>query len=277
MGVELFIHDGTPWYLSPDVWVVPGSDPFASPGQPIAGQRAFLWARVRNDGSTPVTNASVRLSWAIPTSSIRRQDAHQIGVSAVALEPEETKEVLCLTPWIAPDVNNGHVCLLVEAFAPADSLDERLPLDPIGDRRVAQRNITVLRVAPHIQRFHQSFLAGAGRGAPTTVVVRRRSPEELTPELLRGLGLGPGPPPQADVGVRVGVGPHRPGEPVEPTGEERFELDGDGVPRPLALVAELDRPLDEGSAVLLVAEEVEGPDEQVVGGVALLALGTAER
>ena len=36
MAVELEIRDGDPWYLSPDVWTVPGNDPEGPPGLPIA-------------------------------------------------------------------------------------------------------------------------------------------------------------------------------------------------------------------------------------------------
>lgn len=262
------------------MWVVPGSDPLGAPGQPLVGQRAFLWARVQNLGSTAVTNASVRFWWANPSSTMTRSTAQLVGTSGVALEPEEIKEVLCLSPWIPTGANGGHLCLFAEAFSPADPLPphtDRTPFDPVGDRHLAQRNVNVLLVAPRIQQVHESFLAGAGREVPTTVVVRRISLEGLGRDLLHGLGLGQEKLPDADVGVRVSVGQFHPGLPVEPSGKERFELPGDGEPRLLALVAELDRPLDEGAAVLVVAEEVEGPDELVVGGVALLLVGAAER
>lgn len=60
MAVELEIRDGDPWWLSPDVWVVPGIDPLGAPGMPIAGMPAYIWARVRNLGDTDVANAEVR-------------------------------------------------------------------------------------------------------------------------------------------------------------------------------------------------------------------------
>ena len=44
--VLLEIEDGDPWYLSPNVWTVPGTNPEGPPGLPIAGKPAYLWARL---------------------------------------------------------------------------------------------------------------------------------------------------------------------------------------------------------------------------------------
>ena len=38
MAVELLIRDGSPdWWESPDIWVVPGTDPGGAPGTPVVG------------------------------------------------------------------------------------------------------------------------------------------------------------------------------------------------------------------------------------------------
>ena len=42
MAVALEIRDGNPWwYLSTDLWVVPGDDPDGTPGPPVAGSPAL--------------------------------------------------------------------------------------------------------------------------------------------------------------------------------------------------------------------------------------------
>ena len=120
MAVDLWVDDGNPWYLSPDIWVVPSDDPNDPPGMPVADVSAYVWARVRNRGSTPVTNASVRFYWADPSTVITPTTATLIGTSSVSLSASESKEVLCVTPWIPQFVNGGHECLLAQAFAPSD-------------------------------------------------------------------------------------------------------------------------------------------------------------
>ena len=51
MSLNLLIRDGEPhWWNSPDIWVVPGNDPNGPPGQPVAGEPAFIWGRIKNDG-----------------------------------------------------------------------------------------------------------------------------------------------------------------------------------------------------------------------------------
>lgn len=127
MAVELWIDDGNPWWLSPDIWVVPSDDPSDPPGMPFANVSAYVWARVHNRGTTAVSNATVRYYWAVPTpSQILRSAGHSIGMSNVSLAAGETKEVLCVTPWTPEYHNDGHECLIAEAFAPAD------PLPPSG-------------------------------------------------------------------------------------------------------------------------------------------------
>jgi hypothetical protein len=146
MAVELEIRDGSPWWMSPDVWTVPGNDPQGPEGLPIVGQPCYLWARVKNKGTSSVNNAVVRFYWANPSVGFDRNTAHLIGTSNVNLLSDESAEVLCLTPWLPEYVNDGHECVLAEAFH--SSLDP-LPATPDfnvpTDRHVAQRNLNVVQ------------------------------------------------------------------------------------------------------------------------------------
>ena len=144
MAVELEIRDGDPWWLSPDVWIVPGSDPLGAPGMPIAGLPAYIWARVRNQGDTEVVNAEVRFYWADPSTAFDRTSAHLVGSAFVSLEAGQQTEVLLLVPWVPEFVNNGHACILAEAFhAFADPLPASPAFNVPTDRHVAQRNLTI--------------------------------------------------------------------------------------------------------------------------------------
>jgi len=152
MAVTLEIRDGAQyWWLSPDVWVVPGSDPTGSPGQPTAGEPAYLWARVHNTGDTPVSNATVRFYWGNPAVGVDRSTATLVGTAFVTLAADQSNEVLCLTPWIPTFVNEGHECVLAEAFhASLDPLPATQAFDVPNDRHVAQRNLSVLNGAENM-------------------------------------------------------------------------------------------------------------------------------
>lgn len=145
MSVQLEIQDGSPWYLSPNIWTVPGSDPTGAPGVPIVGETCYMWARVRNNGSSQANNAQVRFYWANPSVGFDRNTANFIGSSNVSLAPGETRDVLCLTPWVPIYVNGGHECVLAEAFHPtADPLPATPAFNVPTDRHVAQRNLSVV-------------------------------------------------------------------------------------------------------------------------------------
>jgi len=147
MSVSLEIRDGNPWYLSPDIWTVP-DDPNGSPGMPVAGNPCYLFARVTNNGSSAVQDATVRFYWANPAAGFDRTTANAIGQSNVSLAPGASEDVLCLTPWIPTFLNSGHECVLAEAF---HSSADPLPVSPAfnvpTDRHVAQRNLSVLLAA----------------------------------------------------------------------------------------------------------------------------------
>lgn len=143
MAAILEIRDGTPnWWLSTDIWVVPGNDPNGSPGTPIVGQTAFVWAHVANNGNSPAMGARVDFWWADPSGQILRSTANLIGSAFVDLAPGASEDVLCLVPWNVMLVNGGHECVIAAASLagappPPDAFDPPNHLD------VAQRNISV--------------------------------------------------------------------------------------------------------------------------------------
>ena len=96
MAAYLEIEDGNPVWLSPDIWVVPGQNPEASPGSPIRGQSNFVWARVHNKGTTDFENVRVSVFWADPSTMVLRSTANPIGYAFVDLAVGETKDVLVL-------------------------------------------------------------------------------------------------------------------------------------------------------------------------------------
>ncbi len=147
MSTILEIRDGDPhWWASPDIWVVPGEDPNGSPGQPVAGEPAYLWGRVKNKGEEPVSGARVNFYWSNPALGVLRSNSTPVGTAFVDLDPGEAKDVLCVIPWIPQIVNNGHECLVAELIHSSDPLPSPLPdpFEPPIHNQVAQKNLTVL-------------------------------------------------------------------------------------------------------------------------------------
>ena len=127
MTIRVEIRDGDPyWYLSPDVWVVPGDDPNGAPGTPIAGRSAFVWAHVVNRGSGAANGVRVNFWWADPSGQVLRGNAHPIGSAFADLAPDgqpgSAQDVLCLVPWPVTLVNGGHECLVAEAIHAGSSV-----------------------------------------------------------------------------------------------------------------------------------------------------------
>ncbi|WP_123535857.1 hypothetical protein [Halosimplex salinum] len=186
MPVELSIHDGSPWWASHDIWTVPGGDPQGTPGTPVVGEPCYVWARVHNEGTERAENAVVRFYWANPAVGFDRTTATQIGTSFVTLDPGETSEVLCLTQWLPQFVNEGHVCLLAEAFHETlDPLGPSASFDVPADKQVAQRNLTIVQALESMEyRFSFAFEVHNAERVPQTFSLRA---EQVDFESVRGL------------------------------------------------------------------------------------------
>lgn len=274
MSVQLEIQDGSPWWLSPDIWTVPGNDPQGAPGMPIVGMPCYVWARVHNTGTDPVQNATVRYYWANPAVGFDRNTAHHIGTANVSLNAGETQDVLCLVPWMPVFVNNGHECVVAEAFHPdLDPLPASPDFNVPNDRHVAQRNLSVVMMAMKMAHFSMSFQVCN----PTRLVQRFRISakpgqlEELRP-LLPHLGIKP-----HGKGTIKNVGFVNTPCPDEDERRKPIHVvEGievqPGACLGLSIVGEL-----EGEAALLhVAQEAEN-EEIPVGGLSLLVLRGKEQ
>jgi hypothetical protein len=153
MAVKLLIRDGNPyWWLSPDIWVVPGNDPNGAPAAPVAGQNAYLWAHVANTGSSDANGVRIDFFWANPALQVLRSTATLIGSAYGDIPAGGNQDVLCLVPWIPVIVNGGHECVVAVANHSGDPLPVPPPDDfgPPTYDQVAQRNLSVLIAAPQM-------------------------------------------------------------------------------------------------------------------------------
>lgn len=189
MPAVLEIDDGAVvWWESPDIWVVPGTDPLGPVGTPVAGRTAYVWARVHNRGDVDVLSAQVDYWWSNPTTGVTRALSTKIGSAFVDVTAGGVEEVLCLVPWVPTFVNGGHECLVCEILSPLDPLP--LPLqddfDPPTFHQIGQRNLSVLAVAAMVL----SVQIGIGsRTDRTQIRLRVDVGGELDKAALATLGL----------------------------------------------------------------------------------------
>ncbi|GAA3739568.1 hypothetical protein GCM10022225_23380 [Plantactinospora mayteni] len=186
-GADLLIRDGSPhWWLSPDIWAVPGTDPNGAPGTPAAGDVAYVWARVQNTGRDDAIGIQVKFYWGNPSVQMFYSTLNHIGTAFADVAAGETQEVLCLVPWNVVTVNDGHECLVAVASLPGDPA---LPdaVDPVGYPNVAQRNLTL--ASAEKADFKLTLTVSAPKRAPKQIRIRAEVGGELSKEALHTLGL----------------------------------------------------------------------------------------
>lgn len=256
MTPMLEIPDGPApyWWESPAIWVVPGQDPLGAPGQPVAGQPAYLWALVRNSGDVDVSGARVDFWWSNPATGVTRTLSTRIGSAFVNLAAGAAGDVLCLVPWTPTIVNDGHECLVAEVVSAADPLPAPPPdvFNPPAYRQIAQRNLTVLQAAAVVLpvQIAAAVRAPDGRRSLTVAVGG-----ELGDAALATLGLR-GARPSTTPAVRAGLsersaygGDTRPNLTVELR---------DGVAKAAYLHVEPDKPAKPGEYTVIRIQEKGG-------------------
>ena len=273
MSTQLVIRDGTPnWWSSPDIWVVPSSDPNGAPGQPVAGEPSFVWGRVHNEGEQAVTGASVNFYWSNPATGVLRSNSTPIGSAFVDLIAGETKEVLCVIPWIPVVVNNGHECLVAEIVHGADPLPSPLPdaFGPPAYRQVAQKNLSVLALQKSMRVLPIQLTAP--KRAKKALVLTVETGGELDKENLLQAGLRGFVPSRKGscktaLGVESGCGEGKPQQ------ELKIELEP-GTSRAVYLALAPDEPLEPKSYQLVHVVSHEG--RKVEGGISLIVINGQE-
>jgi hypothetical protein len=272
MAVELLIRDGSPaWWESPDIWVVPGTDPSGAAGPPVAGSTAYLWATLRNEGDTDVSQVRVDFWVADPSAQIRKSTANHIGASFADVAAGGSQDVLCLAPWHVTLLNDGHECVVVEATSPLDPLSPAPAdpdvLDPPTYRQIAQRNLSVLTVSG-MTRSELRITVHAGPHEEKTAVLELSAGAALPAPLLWSLGLEKGRyVPAQSISAGLSGRPPEGKEGVPETQTVQLDVPpGASVSAYLSVAAR--KPLTPGEyTVLTVTESDNG---QVTGGISVV-------
>lgn len=270
-SAQLLIRDGSPnWWLSPDIWVVPGTDPNGPAGSPIAGGVAYVWAHVANTGQDDALGVQVKFYWANPSVQMLYSGINLIGTSLADIPAGGSQDVLCLVPWNVVTVNGGHECLVVVASMPSDP---PLPdaVDPVGYPNVAQRNLTVLSALwKNKQDFHLTVTVSAAPRQDKKVQISSELGTELPSETLASLGLKQGRPAAKQV-VQVGLSLKPITDPGQGIGEPTVDV---AVPAgrsvPLYVTVRGTGPLN--SDEYQVVHVIERQDKQVLGGISFVAV-----
>ena len=180
-----------PLYLNPNIWTVVDADPTtATRSPPRVNLTTWIWCSVTNTGSQSVTGVKVRFYVRDPSTVLTPGSGPPLGTSTVALLPNETKEVLCVTPWVPTWINNGHECVVCELSAPSDPgvFPPDAPWD-LNDRHVAQRNFQLIAAEPSNRlSFSQVVVRGLANDAVARVSIRP-APEQIFKQSLRANGL----------------------------------------------------------------------------------------
>jgi hypothetical protein len=279
VSAQVEIRDGDPyWYLSPDIWVVPGSDPAGPPGVPVAGEPAYVWARIENHGDQDALGVRVDLWWADPTFQVSRTNAHPIGTAfGDALVGGGPQDVLCLVPWLPAVVNGGHECLVAVATYPGDSIPRPLPdvFDPPTYVEVAQKNLTVLSMSGAMVRT--LTVAGLPR-TDARFVLTVEVGGELDERVLRDLGVrGARPAKEATVRAGLRLRGGCPGPDEDAPGKLRVDVPA-ARQRAVHLALTGEPPAaGEYQLVRLEQRHDDVDGDTVVGGIAFVVVGTSEK
>jgi hypothetical protein len=139
----------TVFWESPDVWTQ-GS---MGINMPVVNEPTQVFARVTNLGLEDAIGATIQYWWANPSIAITEATATPIGtLTGVTIPAQNSLVFQSPTDWVPIEVNFGHECLIVQAFVPVfDPLT--VPMQPLADRHVGQKNEWLVTVAPSMM-FH---------------------------------------------------------------------------------------------------------------------------
>lgn len=162
------------FWESPDIEIVgPAGDPdIAAVGQ-VNTVRVHLW----NLGLADCWAAHVDLYWCDPSIGINPGVANPIGSKDVPIAAGQ--HTVVEFEWVPELVNNGHECLVAQVYDPVSD-PVVAPFNPVQDRHVGQRNVSVIQLAAGQALSFDLFTQNLGFiGADTLIEVQKIEGEAL--------------------------------------------------------------------------------------------------
>jgi hypothetical protein len=129
------------FWESPDIIIEgPSGDPdVATPGQ-VNQVKVHVW----NLGLADCWAAHVDLYWCDPSVGVSPAVANPIGAKVIPLGAGQ--HAVVSFDWTPVVVNQGHECLVAQVYDPISD-PVVAPFNPVQDRHIGQRNISVVEVA----------------------------------------------------------------------------------------------------------------------------------
>ena len=126
------------FWESPDIWIEgPSGDPdVATPGR-VNQVKVHIW----NLGLADCWAAHVDLYWCDPAVGINAASANPIGSTVIPLMAGQHDIVSF--DWTPVMNNGGHECLVAQVYDPVSD-PVVAPFNPVQDRHVGQRNVSVV-------------------------------------------------------------------------------------------------------------------------------------
>lgn len=162
------------FWESPDIAIEgPSGDPdVATPGQ-VNKVKVHVW----NLGLADCWAAHVDLYWCDPSVGINPAVANPIGSQVLPLAAGQ--HAVVSFDWTPVLVNGGHECLVAQVYDPVSD-PVVAPFNPVQDRHVGQRNITVVQMAANQVLNFDVFSQNLGlRHAQTLLEVQKIEGEAL--------------------------------------------------------------------------------------------------
>lgn len=195
----LIIHQGSPWWLSPDIWVTEAGNPSVIVANPIAGHNYNVVVRVWNPYNATWPGWSLYVCWAIPTPTPipRPPTSQELSTppfgSPISVAPLSNQTFTF--NWTPSFQNGGHECLIAVAYGqdiggPPSTLNGDGSDTAQGELSIAQHNLGVLP-AGMMRPFHYPFrIYNVGGEEREFVVSARQAPLSEIAPFHRGLPGG---------------------------------------------------------------------------------------
>jgi len=170
------------FWESPDIWIEGSSgDPdVATPGE-VNQVKVHVW----NMGLADSWGTTVDLYWCDPSVGINAAVASPIGSQTLSLFSGQ-HQILSFD-WVPEFVNHGHECLVAHVYDPvSDPISA--PFNPVQDRHVGQRNISVLDVTIGKMTLFEFFSQNLSLSPATTDIEIHRLDLEAFDTVAMALG-----------------------------------------------------------------------------------------
>jgi hypothetical protein len=275
-------NDPLPWYYNPNIFFRDSdAEPDSTPNIPTFDRTTYIWCSVKNVGQSPIVDGKIEFFWSLPNCRPSPGSSTWIGESTFDLNPGETANVACHTPWL-PQV--GHECVICQVFPQSPPPGFRTDTTPwaVDSVRVAQHNLDVSFPSIHNSGLRQplitSLLAEGLQNDQSTSLSVRVAPSNLLAFALKETQLDRQFHRDAGPNLRVGlVADYACGDPLpditalEPT-LQLNDLKA-GRHREAHLMIEFPEGALDSSAALFFVEQLDRKGN-IVGGVAILALSS---